>query len=395
MRICLPHTDDDRTGYGRMGQQLRAAFRRAGVQVDTDPLRSDAEAVLWAKIPLMVSAWREGQRPCLFTMFETTELPLEFRNLGAFDTVIVPCAANELSFSRWHGNVKRVVLGVDERWGFQPRPFDGPFTFLTAGSGPRKGIDVTLAAFKQAFPEDEGMDVRLVVKTVHPIHDPWLDRLDDDRISVVKGYLSSEDEMDLYGSAHVYVGMARGEGFGLMPLQAMRQGCPIIISEGHGHNEFAYLADETVPTTLTPAIDFTLYGWSGDWWEPDVEACARSMRRLWEDYDAYLHSAQARSEHVAETFTWDATVDALIDALGGPDALKPYSGSGEKVTRAPIEVQFQVNCKVKATIGEHDVSFVPGVTYWHDPNVRDVLAAAGKIATDPLDSQFRFAEVTA
>lgn len=387
-RLCLSHHGDDHTGYGRMGLQLQAALEAAGVEIDADPMSSPASTVVWVKIPPQVHRWLGNQRPCIFTMYETTELPVQFRALSSFDTVIVPCAANVESFSKWHRNVKRVPLGVDDRWEFRYRPVDGPFTFLTSGHTKRKGTDVTVAAFQAAFPDNP--DVRLVVKA--PKTDDWLRRVDDDRISIVTGYLTADDELDLYGSSHCYVGLSRGEGFGMMPLQAIRSGLPTIISEGHGHDEFSYLAAATVPTTLVPADDYTLYGWAGDWWEPDLDAAVGAMRDMYDNYDRHLASVIARSDHVADSFTWEHTATALVDALGGYDTLGTVPPTTTIRRPDPLLVKFRVNRRVNATIGDYNVRFVPGEDYWHTINVRDVIDAAGFLATDPRDSEFRVAD---
>lgn len=381
-RICIDGKDDDRTGYGRMVQQLRAAFMRRGFAVDNDPATSEAEVVVFAMIPNQVKGWRQGARPVMFTMWETDELPLEFRGLAQFSNVLVPSKACAEAFSRFHPNVDVIPLGVDERWGFQPRPTDGPFTFLTSGHERRKGWDATIEAFQKAFPGND--DVRLIIKgTLRNLE--LRAAAQDPRITVVEGYLSANDEIALYASANCYIGLSRGEGFGLMPLQAIRQGCPTIVSAGHGHAEYAQFADAVVPTTMVPADNYGTFGAWGAWWEPDVAAAAKEMRLIYERYGIALDSIEARAVLVADIFTWDNTAAMVELAIGG--SFGTVTGDGW-VEPDRLEYGFEVNAPVKCDIGPHRVDAVPGDTVWFPANVYRTLADAGFVTGEP---QVRYA----
>lgn len=389
-RICISCDEDDSTGYGRMGRQIRFGFERRGFQVDQDPGSSDAEVVVFVRIPPQVKGWRTGARAVLFTMYETDDLPWQYRGLRRYSNVLVPSKACAEAFSRWHPNVDVVPLGVDDRWEIRSRPVAGPFTFLTSGHERRKGWDATIAAFRHAFPDQP--DVRLIVKAVRPSVELRAAVQSDPRISLVDGNLSAAAELDLYGSAHCYVGLSRGEGFGLMPLQALRSGCPIIISAGHGHAEYARYADAVVPTTLVPSDKFSVFDQAGRWWEPDVDAAAREMRRLFDRYDDALSSVAERAGLVADLFTWDRTVEGIIRAVGGD--FGSVSGDGWETPSKPL-VGFSVRTKLRADIGPWRLRLEPGETYWYPANVYRMLADGGWVTDEEPLYRFDDEMVTA
>src|SRR5690606_1764287 len=155
--LCLVFTHTRRIGYGRFAIDLARAVERRGVTVhdwtegwqvpaaDKVANPGRAETVVWCQPPTHVKGWLKGQRPIVWTMWEATELPEAFRkNLHEFEMVLVPSPQNVELFSQWHDNVQLVPLGVDtDQWHYTPRPpRDVFFTFMTGGSGKRKGADV-------------------------------------------------------------------------------------------------------------------------------------------------------------------------------------------------------------------------------------------------------------
>jgi glycosyltransferase involved in cell wall biosynthesis len=376
-RLCLEHVPRHHIGYGRAGMELYAACERAGLAMSSSAAVGDAETVVSMMNPPMVKGWLSGQRRVIFTMYETTDCPAQYRVLTDFDMVIVPCDANVEAFSKWHPNVAKVPLGANpDHWRFQPRPASGPFTFLTRGAEPRKGVDATCAAFQQAFPNNR--DVRLVVHFAWPSH---VVVPSDPRITVITDRLSLETEIALHADAHCYVGLSRGEGWGMMPLQAIMQGCPTILTDAHGHAEFAHLA-VGVATSLTPAADYMRFGEAGDWWEPDVEDAAVKMRDVYDRYDSYLETATVCSRVARDELNWDRAAQQLIDALGGIDSLGPYTGSGEFVRRCEPLVPIVVNRNIECEIADVAYRFECGVEQWGPADVRRVLRDAGYIDDD-------------
>lgn len=113
-----------------------------------------------------------------------------------------------------------------------------PFRFLfTGGALPRKGIDILLAAWQEAFCSSiSGPKVELILHTNYglgfskrELH--FMEQRAKTHCSNVrwqKGWLSRTSHLDLLRSADAYVAPARAEGFGIPVVEAMVLGKPVI-----------------------------------------------------------------------------------------------------------------------------------------------------------------------
>ena len=331
MNLLFVHSND--LGYGRMGVQMEKAIVRAGVEVFDDlPDASGANQkflphgertakcshIGWLSTPGHARGWWKGQSRSILTMWESTILPEPFReSIDNFDTVVVPSEQNLELFSKYHPNVKYVPLGIDpEVWNPRPRPtLDADhFTFLISGGGHRKGSDLVIEAFRKVFDGRvaDGPAPRLFVHSAKASEFPR-----DERIHLITGKLTDEEEVALYGLAHVYVQPSRGEGFGLRPLQAMAQGCPTIATNAHGHAAYADLI--TYPLSWeyneTPPQSFH-HGPAGFWWEPNFDELCEQMEDAYLNYEAAVAKAQINAVQVTERFNWDETARKYLDAIG-------------------------------------------------------------------------------
>lgn len=165
------------------------------------------------------------------------------------------------------------------------------FTFLFAfdfWSEPRKNATAVVQAFTRAFAPGEGPT--LVLKCVHGSSKPdELQRLMeavDGRPDVVvrDGYVTSARLASDFAACDCYVSLHRSEGLGLTLADAMALGKPVVATGYSGNLEFMNETNSyLVPYRLVDVPD----GWWGfapgaRWAEPDVDAAAALMRRVWE-----------------------------------------------------------------------------------------------------------------
>lgn len=357
--VNLPHV-----GYGKMVAGLRGALESKVNLVD------DAERVVFALRPNLIKGWVEGQNPALLTMWETNWLPPEFSEyLSLFDTVVVPSLHNWELFSQFHDNVRVIPLGVDrDVWYPKARPQNDKFKILCGGSEwYRKGLDVVLKVFLEMNLPDAELHIKIVPpylcappNLVYPnvvIHNKWM---------------TVEAEADLVRSADCFISVSRGEGFGLMPLQAISAGVPTILSDAHGHREFSDLATHRIPTRSVPTNEGT---WKdmGDWDEPEFSAIFSAIQDLYDNRDRYRQQAETYAGETA-AFNWDTAADQLLQVV------KPTEN---RVTGKwqPLEptCEIEVKRRVKADIGRHHVDLKPGQKYRVVLNVRDVLRDSGAL----------------
>lgn len=365
-------------GYARMGVKIADALTRRGVAVDdtldeSADLRDASELkhlVCWMSTPTHARGWYDGQRKVILTMWESTFMPESFRQgMDSFDQIIVPSEQNLELFSRYHPNVVKVPLGVDTReWCYRKRvPPSREFKFLIGGSGHRKGQDLAYAAFRKVFktwPKDMPRPV-LQFKSPRPV-----DFLGE-RIEVIGGRITDEAERDLYGQAHCYLQPSRGEGFGLQPLQAIAQGLPTILTDAHGHAEFAYLGYglSSKPTKA----GYFLYGEAGEWWEPDLDELCQQMEYVYYNYDAACEYAEMASAAAHKHFSWEVCAERFVKAIGQHHFTQPYEGDGTwvkpTIRRYLVRVLKPWSCEIA---GYHH-QFTPGKDYWEVADVKRIL----------------------
>lgn len=385
----------DRIGYGRMGVKLVDALSGAGVDIYnaierpahikqefTDHLpntrKGQTNTIMWVSTPGHTRGWFTGQHAVLSTMWEATRLPESFREqLHCFDTIVVPSDQNAELFADYHPNVHTAYLGVDPAdWFFVEREAPArEFRFLVGGSGPRKGTDLVFKAFHRVFktwPKD-GPVPTLVMKN------PKGEDFYGDRVQMVTGKISGEDERALYASAHCYVQPSRGEGFGLQPLQALAQGCPTILTDAHGQASFAHLG-YGLDSTLVESGYF-VYGDAGQWWEPDFDELCEYMEYVYFNYDAACAKGKDAAVVVAERFTWANTAQRYLDILGDQLTV-PYKGDGSWFAPSHKLYPVVLTRDWRTEVAGNSYLFRKGQQYHETADVKRLLFEAGLL--DPV-----------
>jgi glycosyltransferase involved in cell wall biosynthesis len=182
----------------------------------------------------------------------------------------------------------------------------------------RKNALAIVAAFKRAFPPGHG--AQLLIKTINGEGFPsQMTRLnaaaqDHPDIRVIDGYLPPPQQLGLLDLCDAYVSLHRAEGFGFTLAEAMALGKPVIATGYSGNLDFmtednSYLVPYElvgIPAGCDP------YPPTSFWAEPDVEAAAGLMRRVFDCREearrkgeraqsdvARLHTPQARAKFVS------------------------------------------------------------------------------------------------
>ena len=400
MKINLMFHDEMHSGYGRFGVMTKRALEALGVvsvgDIGLQPQGLDvvdtftpdetivplAHTALWLSTPPHVRGWYEGQFAAIFSMWESTEIPPEFRqNLHHFDRIFVPSLQNLELFSRFHDDVRYIPLGVDASWSFQPRkPILRDFNFLTAGYGPRKGVKQVVEAFLTVFPGGEplwpgGPIPRLTVRSRDDVSGPGVTCIAQD--------LSLAAEVELYANAHCYVSGSKGEGFGFMPLQAIIQGCPTILGDAHGHAAYAHygFGIGTHPLECKRA---TFWGDGGEWWEPNFDELCDSMRMVYCEYPAAEEFAYNSAHAAAKEFTWEHTAEELVFNLSD-ELFKPAPTERVWVGAPPKLFHIRVNKDCAYTVNGVVHAFEPGKDYWEAPDLKRAILTAGHLDMSTFD----------
>ncbi len=110
------------------------------------------------------------------------------------------------------------------------------------------------------------------------------------------GRVSDEELVALYRGAAAYVDATLYEGFGFQPLEAMACGAPVVAS-----------SSTSIPEVVGDAAVLV---------DPrNAGALADALARVLEE-DGLAADLRRRGLERAREFTWDRTVDALLELIG-------------------------------------------------------------------------------
>lgn len=332
------------TGYGQHLLQAVALLEQMGCFVSTRPLRIVAapqqrlappldivQRFVWAEQP---EQWEvliapplhtptPGKKTVYWTMWETTVLPKHAVDLvNQAECVVVPSRWCKTTFEE-SGVVKPIAvvqLGYDDRdFNLEPMDMSGPTVFGVAGRAihgvARKGLQVAIESFQEAFTRNN--EVRLLVK-VYP-DDPVDAGTADGRIRIMREYFDGRQLGDWFSRLTCFVTAAKSEGFGLLQLQAMACGRPVIGINYSGLADFM-TAENSYPVDfdLIPAEDN--YANVGKWAHPNVNSLIHQMRRVYVDRREALHKGFVARRDV-RSWTWRQSIGRFYDLLQTVGAL--------------------------------------------------------------------------
>ncbi len=201
------------------------------------------------------------------------------------------------------------------------------FKFLHVSSCfPRKGIDVLLKAYGNAFNSND--DVSLIIKTFNNIHNNVESILEEERLKnsnypdvvIIKEDLSNDKLKALYRASNALVAPSRGEGFGLPISEAMKLGLPVITTGWGGHMDFCnpsncWLIDYKFSAAKTH------FGLSMSYWaEPSSRHLSELLKRLFCLPNQDIRTRTLLAKKQINKFTWENM--ALSNVSFSKDILK-------------------------------------------------------------------------
>lgn len=293
-------------GYGVAGFGMVRALQDIGIQV---PFQDPTAPVEIAFCQPMLWQWSNPDAYHIgYVPWESTDLPPGWLE-------VMKTADEIWTTSPWckrvyeqHGleNVKVFLHGVDiaSEIGWKRkrrRPgTDRPLRFLHMGEpAPRKGGQMAYDAFREAFGESD--EVSLTIKS-----HGW-QTVRGQNMSNVKVITDEFDTYQLIDLVHrhdVLVYPSYGEGFGLIPLQALATGMPTICTEAWAPYKWHLLPELRLPSTLTQSPWPDIH--PGKMYEPDFEALKWTMYACAdrETYTQFSARAYRASFDVARDFDW-------------------------------------------------------------------------------------------
>lgn len=267
-----------------------------------------------------------------YTMLEVDGFPPEWvRQANAMDEVWTPSTFNRdgLVASGVTRPVHVVPLGVDLDHfhpGIRSRPSPhGDFVFLTNFEwGERKAPEILLPVFNRTFRRRER--VLLVCKVIN--RDPRVDvrreiasfnlSPEGGRIALLYNREYDYDQLGvLYRSADCYVSAGRGEGWDMTAMEAMACGLPVIATDWSAHTDFVR-PDYAYPLPISrtvPAVARCPYYDGFRWADPDPDALATLLRRVFENRAEAADKGRRAAAAMAARWGWPAAAARIVERL--------------------------------------------------------------------------------
>ncbi len=305
------------TGYGNASRLLLDHLIGRGVDI-----REDANIKFNFCMP---PDYEFGTHTIGYTPWESTEVPNNWiAGLRGVDDLWATSSWVADIFKQYTKGRDVFVLphGIDSCWTAKRRVHrSGAFRFLHVGEPAiRKGGDIVLEAWHRGF--SHRRDVKLVYKSVGA---PWC-RVKDKRGSIIiapKNHpsievhdriMTQEELLNLYYGCHALLYPSRGEGFGLIPLEAMATGMPTVIPSQGGLRDFSKYAAETLDnSTWVPSHNDLIH--PGLWMDHDVDELIDKMEMIVGDYASYTQKAFDLTDEIHKTYNWTKIATKAIQRI--------------------------------------------------------------------------------
>lgn len=196
---------------------------------------------------------------------------------------------------QFNGNLPANLQSVRSRYGIGPDDFVVFFNFDYYSGYYRKNPEGLILAFSKAFPDNP--QTKLVLKTMRAkarqeLHEQLQNYADKcglaNRLICIDNFIPQEDLVALSATANVYASLHRGEGFGLGIAEAMSLSVPVVVTDYSATSEFcntdnALLIPYHLVKVPPSQVDVDAYHHVSTWAEPDTDAAAEALKRLYHD----------------------------------------------------------------------------------------------------------------
>ena len=323
----VPGNLNTNVGYGYAGYNMVVALQRLGHEVPfQDP---DAPVQIHFSQPTWYD-FEEGQYKIGYTPWESNELPDGW--LRAFNACDEVWTTSPL-IAKWYREAGVTVPiyvyehGIDHKWANRRRRREGVLRFLHHGEpAPRKGGQMAVNAFREVFGNRD--DVHLTIKSYGEATVRAKDKEGSiigpvtmfNNVSLIEQNLQEEALVGLYHNHHVLIYPGWGEGYGLIPQQALATGMPTICTEAWApYSEFLLPGLALGSTMVDSPWEFMH---PGKMFEPSYEDLLDALRLVDEDYNRLAGKAYRNGFLVHQKYDWDnltrKAFKHIVEKFDGP-----------------------------------------------------------------------------
>jgi glycosyltransferase involved in cell wall biosynthesis len=296
-------------GYGKVGNQVLKSLQRHGIDISLN--NPDADVVICCDDRNFLT-FEEGKYNIVFTTHESSELfDNAIANLRKADEVWTMNEWIREGFAQYvDSDILVAPTCISKQFIPLKRSVNGPFVFLHIGEpSPRKNGQMVLDAFKNEFGNNP--DFMLVFKT-YGIHN-IAGYKELDNIIFINYETNDEEYVTLLNNSHCLVYPSTCCGGGMMPLEAMATGMPIIsVSDWADYKKYVHLP---IKSDLSQTPDYILAVESslrGCVFNPKIESLQEQMRNVYENYNHYSEIYYSQAKELSDEYDWDKVVEERI-----------------------------------------------------------------------------------
>lgn len=308
---------DTSVGYGNAGFQVVRALQKLGHEVPFDDDTAPVQISFCNPVRARVNP---DQYTIIYTPWESTFLPEGW--LEAFNS------ADEVwGTSQWVVDVYKAAgvtkplyvyeHGVNDIWKqpkLRQRAEGEPLKFLHIGEpAPRKGGQMAFDAFRAAFGESD--DVHLTIKAhdqnyIYTWKDGDIAKLDQfDNVTLNIKHLFEIEMLNLLHEHDVLVYPSYGEGFGLIPLQALATGMPVLSTADWAPYR-KYIMEIESAKMYSP-----WFFHPGYMYQPSFENLIEWYLYVADNFDYEAGAAHAAAPQVASDFDWMTKTEDAFERI--------------------------------------------------------------------------------
>lgn len=220
-----------------------------------------------------------------------------------------------------HHNIHVIPHGVTDDWKIFERELTGTFNFLhVGGDSKRKNAQLVVDSFLELF--DGNDDYRLVLKYNNYCHaEVYIDGIltsasNHPQIIGIPDIFTTEELVRLYHKCHCLVYPTSGEGFGLIPLEAMATGLPTIITDATGCADYSHLGIPISAQMVKADWHDHVYATdTGEWASPNIEDLLKTMQSVVDEYDEISSFALKSARIIHSEWSWSAVADKILERM--------------------------------------------------------------------------------
>lgn len=253
-----------------------------------------------------------------YTPWESTDVPESWiKPMNDVDDLWTTATWVAETFNRYtNRDIFVLPHAISDEWVALRRHYDeeNPFTFIHVGDpAVRKGGDILFEAWYKHFRTRS--DVALVFKckgyTNGRIYDSegsiidWPGNVAN--IEIIDGHHTQAELWRLYALSQCLVYPTRGEGFGLIPLEAMATGLPAIYPRS-GMGDYSRRFGLTLKNSRWVNSGHDVEH-PGKWMDHDLDELIHYMETVLNNYRYFSEEAYIQSKMIHNEYTWSNVVD--------------------------------------------------------------------------------------